>query len=159
MKRLFNEGAPRLLAALAGLAIAAPASAEIPRMAQPLVSSISQSQPWCDDFQRGWDEAKRRGVPMVVFITSDHCVYCDAMKRDTWCDVSVASRLRRDFVPIRLHRDRDSALLSRIIIPAYPTTLIASPQGKVMAHRVGYQPPDRMHQLFSEVQQQRSMRR
>lgn len=90
---------------------------------------------------------------MVVFITSDRCVYCDAMKRDTWRESSVARRLSSDFVAIRLHRDRDSALLSRIHVPMFPTTLIASPRGKVMAHRVGYQPPSHMHQLLSEAEQ------
>lgn len=115
------------------------------------VKATGASEPWFDDFQKGWEESKRRGVPMVVFITMDRCLYCDAMKKDTWCDQSILEKLGGEFVPIRLHRDRDANLLSRIKVPAYPTTLLASPEGKVLAHRVGYQPPSAMHHVMQEI--------
>lgn len=106
---------------------------------------------WYENFDAGWRESRRRGLPMVVYITSDHCIYCDAMKRDTWGNDGIVSQLRGGYIAIRLHRDRDSAVLSRIVVPAYPTTLIASPEGKVISHRVGYQPPSEIRRFFAEA--------
>ena len=105
---------------------------------------------WHEDIQSGWRESRRRNVPMVIFITSEKCHYCDAMKKDTWCDSTVRSRIARDFVAIRLNPKRNSSTLSRIKVKMYPTTLIGVPQGKVVGHRLGYQPPEAMHQLLTE---------
>lgn len=124
---------------------------EMPDIRQP--NELGESGPpiWYDDFDAGWRESKRSGLPMVVFITSDNCIYCDAMKKDTWCDGEILGQLRHDFVAIQLKRDRDSELLSRITVPSYPMTLVASPEGKVIDQRLGYQPPDQVRKLFSEI--------
>lgn len=159
MKHVFKRAA--LVAALACLAVwgSQHASAEMPRVKQGSAwvageqSSEAGSPLWFDDFDAGWRESKRRGVPMLVFITSDHCVYCDAMKQDVWCNEQIAGELRQHFVAIQLQRERDSKLLSRIQVPSYPTTLVASPAGKVMEHRIGYQPVDQIRRLFSEIAQ------
>ena len=125
-------------------------AAEMPQM---LTRSTSPSPAisWHEDLQSGWRESQRRRVPMVIYITSDNCTYCDAMKRDTWCDASVTSRVRREFVAIRLSRRKNSATLSRIKVKMYPTTLIGIPEGKVVSHREGYQPASAIHQLLSNA--------
>jgi Thioredoxin-like len=141
------------VAALVWMSVLAPrgVSAELPGMLQSTKFGSPVAPVWYDSFDEGWRESKRRGLPMVVFITSDNCIYCDAMKKDAWCNDEVLSQLRKNFVAIRLQRDRDSAVLSRIKVPSYPMTLVASPEGKVLDHRVGYQPADQVRQLFSKI--------
>ncbi len=148
------------VAALAWLAVAwlgisgqKMACGEMPDMRAPNDLGATFAPIWYDDFDKGWRESKRRGLPMVVFITSENCIYCDAMKKDTWCNGEILGQLRQNFVAIQLKRGRDSELLSRIEVPSYPMTLVASPEGKVMEQRVGYQPPDQVRKLFSEVAQ------
>jgi protein disulfide-isomerase len=106
---------------------------------------------WHADLRSGWQESRRRGVPMVIFITSENCTYCEAMKRTTWCDGSITQRISRGFVAIRLNPTRNAATLGRINVKMYPTTLVGVPAGKIVAHREGYQPPGQLHQLLSEV--------
>jgi protein disulfide-isomerase len=106
---------------------------------------------WHESLDAGWQESRRRGVPMVIFITSDRCHYCDAMKRDTWCDQSVRERLATDFVAIRLTPQINAQVLRRIKVSSYPTTLIGIPQGKIVDHRTGYQPPESMRQLLTSL--------
>ena len=113
--------------------------------------SQSASVVWHDDFDAGWEESRRRGLPLVIYITSDDCQYCEAMKRDTWCDKSVLARLASGFVAIRLSPRDNAQVLNRIDIPAYPMTLIGMPQGKIIDHRVGYQPPRMIHELLNKV--------
>ncbi|MGI9473007.1 MAG: thioredoxin family protein [Rubripirellula sp.] len=106
---------------------------------------------WHDTLEAGWRESRRRNVPMVIFITSERCHYCDLMKRDTWRDESVSSRLKRDFVAISLSPSRNSETLNRIDVTTYPTTLIGVPQGRIIGHRLGYQPPSAVHGFLSET--------
>jgi protein disulfide-isomerase len=134
---------------IATIVFASPSFAETSTSVDPSSQRIST---WREDLSTGWQESKQRNVPMVVYITCDPCVYCDAMSEQTWCDRSIVGKLRGGFVPIRLDRDRDSKLLSRIRIPAYPLTLVASPNGKVLSHRVGFQPPDAIQNMLNEAQ-------
>ena len=117
------------------------------------IAAEQTSLVWHDDFNEGWQESRRRGVPMMIYITSDDCQYCEAMKRDTWCDESIREQLADGFVAIRLTPRNNARVLDRIRIPAYPTTLIGVPQGKIIDHRVGYQPPGSMRKLLSRVRQ------
>lgn len=111
---------------------------------------------WHDSLDSGWEESRRRNIPMVIYITTERCRYCDAMKRDTWCDYSVLHRVAKDFVAIRLTPQRNTATLNRIRIAAYPTTLIGIPEGKIIGRRVGYQPPAELHGLLSESEGRRT---
>lgn len=149
------------LAAFIGL-FASTAVAEMPIIGK-VVSSLSTAKAdrssatdlvsadtpmWHDNFETGWDAARRSGRPMLIFITSEHCQFCDAMKKNTLCDAGIRSRIAAGFVPIILRPDTNPSILARIPVTTYPTTLLAIPRGKVIAHRVGYQPPDRLHELL-----------
>ncbi len=89
---------------------------------------------------------------MVIFITTNDCAYCDAMKQNTWCDQQVLRRLAGKFVPIRLNPIRNRKTLDRIDVDTYPTTLLGSPRGKVIGHRIGYQPPAAVQSFLAEAQ-------
>lgn len=106
---------------------------------------------WHIELETGWEASKATGLPMLIFITSEQCAYCDAMKENTLCDPTVRERLFRRFIPIRLRPDANNRVLSRIKVTTFPTTLVAHPRGKVLAHRIGYQPVESFHELLSEV--------
>lgn len=108
---------------------------------------------WHDNFQEGWQAARESRRPMVIYITSKRCRYCDAMMRDTWRDREILKRVREGFVAIRLSPDRNATTLGRIAVPGYPTTLIGHPDGKILSHKVGYQPPHEMQRLLESADQ------
>lgn len=106
---------------------------------------------WHEDFQKGWSVARKTGLPMVIFITSKRCHFCDAMKRNTWCDGAVLKNVKEKFVAIRLTPERNSETLKRIDVPAFPTTLIGHPDGRIVGHRVGFQPPAAMKTFLQGI--------
>ncbi len=133
-------------------------SAEMPRYVTS--SGVPErSVVWHETLESGWQESRRRDLPMVIYITSENCKYCDAMKRDTWCEETVRHRLARGFVAIRLTPSRNSVTLSRIDVQTYPTTLLGIPEGKIIGHRTGYQPPAALHGLLSEAKNRQRLRR
>ena len=106
---------------------------------------------WHGTLRSGWLEARRRKVPMVIYISSKQCAYCDAMKRDTWCDRTVEQRMAKEFVAIHLTPEQNADTLGRIEVNTYPMTLIGLPQGKIIGHRKGYQPVAEMHRFLNGV--------
>ncbi|MGB7328387.1 MAG: thioredoxin family protein [Rubripirellula sp.] len=128
--------------------------AEMPNVGDPSLRQPSAARPlisWHRSLETGWEESRRRNVPMVIYITTERCTYCDAMKRDTWCDQTVQQDLANGFVAIALSQQENSATLDRIKVTTYPTTLIGVPQGKIVAHRTGYQPAVAMKSLLRDI--------
>lgn len=107
---------------------------------------------WHDDLNAGWAESRRLGRPMLIFITSDQCRYCDAMKQSTLSDRHVMGRIKDRFVAIRLSPTRNAGVLGRIRVAGYPTTLVGLPEGKVLDHRVGYQPVRELLRLLDRAE-------
>ncbi|QDT08516.1 hypothetical protein K239x_04550 [Planctomycetes bacterium K23_9] len=135
---------------------AADSHADMPVSIREQASTAEQTPvAWHTSLQSGWREAKRRGVPMVIYITTQDCVYCDAMKQNTWCNQSVQQRLAGKFVAIRLNKLRNRQTLSRISVDTFPTTLLGTPNGKVIGHRVGYQPPEALQSFLAEANRNR----
>ncbi len=122
------------------------------------LSSLAAAEPvieWQHDFQAGWSLSKQTGRPMVIYITSDHCRYCELMKRDTWSMPQIVKRMSGRFIGIRLTPDEHAQVLSRIKVPAYPMTLVALPEGKVVDHVVGYRTAAELQLLLNKVDGQR----
>lgn len=160
MKRIMALNGIRTCAAVVLLAFVflntkSGTQAQTPVGEQRLVAASSQIT-WHSDLRSGWAEAKSRNVPMVVFVTSDRCHYCDAMKRDTWASATVAGRIASRFVAIELTPDRNAQALAHIDVPAYPTTLVALADGKVVAQRVGYQGVTELLGLLAQAESDRA---
>ncbi len=115
-------------------------------------AALPESIQWHDDLASGWQAAKATGRPMVIFITSSNCRYCDAMKQTTWIDREIRSRVSGGFVAIRLTPEHNSSELSRVNVQMYPTTIVALAQGKVIDHQAGFQPSAKLHHLLDRVQ-------
>ena len=156
MNRIMVWKGIRSLAAL-GLAvivfssIARHSSADTPQSYVSIGNARASEIYWHTDLRSGWAEAHQRKLPMVIFITSNRCHYCDAMKRDTWRNDSIRRQIAGGFVAIELNPQRNAETLARIDVPAYPTTLLGIPDGKVIAHRVGYQQPNQLRGLLAEA--------
>lgn len=142
-----------------------PATAEQPRVpvtaeqpatrltstAAAMSTSQSTGVKWHESIQSGWAESKRRSVPMVIFVTRSECRYCDAMKKETWCDDSIGKQLADDFVAIRLTPTQNAKELNRINVELYPMTLIGIPEGKIVDKKLGYQPAGEIRNLLAKA--------
>jgi len=115
-------------------------------------SSVSGGEiQWHRSVRSGWQESRRSGRPMVIFITAAKCRYCDAMKQATWTDNEIRRRVAGEFVAVLLSPEENAIELSRIDVKVYPTTIVALPIGKVIDHRTGYQPPLLLQGLLNRV--------
>jgi YHS domain-containing protein/thioredoxin-related protein len=94
---------------------------------------------WRRNYKQAAEEACRRKRPILIKITATWCGPCRQMQQLTFTDERVRRRLRRDFVLLELDADEHPKLVADFRVQAYPTTLVVSPELKVVKRMTGFQ--------------------
>ena len=103
---------------------------------------------WVESTQMAASLARRSRLPIVAFVTSDHCGYCRKMVQNSWSNPSIIQQVESAFVPLKMRADRDSRLIASLGIRAFPTTILFTPEGKIIHSVPGYLPPNRLAGLL-----------
>jgi uncharacterized protein YyaL (SSP411 family) len=85
-----------------------------------------------------FDEAARRGVPVMVSIGYSTCHWCHVMARESFSDPVVAERLNRDFVSVKVDREEHPDVDASYLAAAsaftgnlgWPLTVFVTPEGR-----------------------------
>ncbi len=112
-------------------------------LAITIVTAISnnltaQEIQWIDDPQQAVDAAHQSGRMIVVSVGAGWCHYCKKMDRESWRDRSVATSVARYYVPLRLKDEQHSELIRSLQVHAFPTTLVFTPDRRLVARAEGY---------------------
>jgi hypothetical protein len=101
--------------------------------------------PWYSDADIAWQRTKLTNRPLLLLATTDGCLYCDQMKHDTLTNRAVLNELQQSFI-LATAKDSDKpTLIRKLQITTFPTTVIISPQGRVLDKIEGYLPPQKFH--------------
>lgn len=73
------------------------------------------------------------------------------MDGSTFKDASVIAILNRDFVPIKVHSDKEKEIALRYNIQALPNIAFISEEGKNIGSLPGYITADRLVEILEEV--------
>ena len=79
---------------------------------------------------------------MLLFITTQNCLYCRKMEHDTFASQKVVWGIQRSCVPVAVAAEKNEALVKKLRVNLYPTTVIISPTSGVVDYIVGYVGPD-----------------
>ena len=99
---------------------------------------------WSTDHQRAWRAAQQEHRPLLLYVSSENCVYCRKMVHETLSDQKVAAEIQRHFVPVNVVAEDNRQLVRKLRIKAYPTTVIISPRSVVLDYIPGYIGPDEL---------------
>lgn len=105
-----------------------------------VVSRKAQAEPvhWLTDYRQARKMADDKSRPVLLFVTSDGCHYCEMMNRDVFGDPRIVDSLNKSFVAAKLKLDPDSVLAEKLKITLYPTTIILDVDGTVLDYARGY---------------------
>lgn len=120
-----------------------------------LFSSWSEAQEvqWLRSPEQAAEVAAKTGKPILVYIRSAACHYCDLMQKNVWQDPDTARIVMRDFVPLKLTREDNAESIAVLQIKGYPSTLLFSSKREYVSRLDGYVESPR---LLSAMQQARS---
>jgi len=94
---------------------------------------------WNKDLRQAAAQASQEHKPMLVMVSAPWCGYCQQMLKTTFRDEKVIGHLNQCFVPVYLDADENPDLVEKLEVEGLPTTLILSPEMKVLERHSGYQ--------------------
>ncbi|MCA9188419.1 MAG: thioredoxin family protein [Pirellulaceae bacterium] len=105
-------------------------------------SEEPKSVEWVTGYGTARTLSAQSNRPVLLFMTTDHCVHCNRMKTSTLNDLSVQRSLRKDFVPAMINGNENKMLAEKLRITLYPTTVIIAPDGRILEYIRGYVPTE-----------------
>lgn len=99
---------------------------------------------WRTDYHAARKEAQEKGRPLFVVIGSENCIYCKKQDATTFRDPQVIALLAKQYIVLKLDAGADAALVEALRVGIYPTSVIAAPEGKILAFLPGYQTADQL---------------
>jgi len=93
---------------------------------------------WRREVMEAWQSARTSKKPLLIYVSLESCGHCRRMERETLVDPGVASRVGQAFVAARIDGEKDASLVKRLGVRIYPTTVIISPDNKVLDAVAGY---------------------
>ena len=124
--------------------------------------AAAEDVPWRHDYKAARTEAADAGRPLILEFSSAHCSWCRKMRTTTFRDPVVADLMSRQFVPLEMSGAQKAALEQALGIDAYPTVVLASPDGRVLDVVQGYAAPaefaGRLQRVLAAMQGDPGMR-
>ena len=111
-------------------------------------AGLTKGIPWIHSSAEAMAVARQTNAPILAFVTSSHCHFCQKMDAQTWDDGSVVRQVNAGFVPLRVDADREPKLVESLRVRAFPTTLIFTPQGQVIDAAEGFMAPAKLTGLL-----------
>lgn len=110
-----------------------------------LTTALAEARPvtWHNDIHEAAREATRTKKPLLVKFTASWCGYCQKMT-STFSDEKIAAQLADCFIAVEIDVDRNQEFASTVGVDALPTTLIATPELKVLKRITGFQTPSEL---------------
>ncbi len=118
----------------------------------PLTAAEPAAVAWHHDVKSAWQSTQQQGRPLVVFVTTNHCMYCTKMKNATWSNATVAATINRSFVPLVLDGEAPSPLLGDLAVKAFPVTFIISRDAVILDRMDGYVAPEKLMARLAAIQ-------
>ena len=107
-------------------------------LAAPACLSAAEVQ-WTKDLQKAAAKASEQNKPMLVLVSAPWCGYCQQMLKTTFRDEKLIGQLNQSFVPVYLDADDYPEAVEELKVEGLPTTLVISPEMKVVERLSGYQ--------------------
>lgn len=97
-------------------------------------------------------EAREAGKPVLLALTASWCRRCRGMDAGAFSEPGVAANVNDGFVPVRVDVDREPRVRERYNMGAFPSTVFATPEGRVIAGAT-YLDADGLRQVLAKVRE------
>ncbi len=113
--------------------------------------ATAQDVRWRHDVAAARKEAAETGKPLLLDFGTESCGWCRKMDATTMRDPAVVKALNERFIPVKVDGNREDRLTSALGIEAFPTLVLAAPDGKVLDRHTGYADPARLMGILAKA--------
>lgn len=115
------------------------------------LGATAQDVRWRHDLAAARKEAAETGKSLLLDFGTESCGWCRKMDATTMRDPAVVKALNERFIPVKLDGNREERLTSALGIEAFPTLVLASPDGKVLDRHTGYADSSRLMGILAKA--------
>jgi thioredoxin-related protein len=106
---------------------------------------------WRTDYNAARKEAVERGLPLLIDFGTPDCFYCKKLDAVTFRDPRVANLMNQRFILLKIDAERELHLTNQLRVQAYPTLVLAEPNGKILKQVEGYKEPQAFYDILQEA--------
>jgi thioredoxin-related protein len=110
----------------------------------PRIAPAEEVQ-WRTDYQAARKEARASNRPMILDFQTANCLWCRKLDGTTFQEGAIIELLNKRFVPLKVDAEQNMALVGALRVSSYPTLVLASPDGKILATLEGYVDAHKLH--------------
>jgi thioredoxin-like negative regulator of GroEL len=111
----------------------------------------AQEVHWRSDYNTAVKEAEEKGLPLVLDFFTTPCVWCDRLDATTYRDPAVVKTINEQFIPVKIHGEREPRLVQILQIQSFPTVVLADPKRKILGTMEGYYDPARFYEKLQRA--------
>lgn len=116
-----------------------------------LGSATAQEIQWRANYNLARKEALEKNRPLVLDFGTEHCFWCKKLDATTFLDPRVIAVMNEQFIPLKVDARRDARLTEYLRIQAFPTVVLAGPDGKILGTLEGYMEAGRFYDHLQRV--------
>ncbi len=117
----------------------------------PLTFAAAEEVEWRTDYVAARREAADKDRPLVLDVGSADCLWCKRLDATTFRDPAVVRLINRQFIALRVDASKDPTLAEKLRVQAYPTVLLASPDGKIVDVLEGFKEAAPFHERLERA--------
>ena len=102
-------------------------------------------------YESGLARGKFEKKKVFLYFQAEWCTYCAEMDRTTFKDPAVIAALNRNFIPIRVDSERETAAAALFRVKGLPDLWFLAESGEVIGHRPGFIPADQLMKILNGV--------
>lgn len=116
-----------------------------------LASAAEKTVEWRADYDTARKEAVDKDKPLFLEFYTDDCFHCRRLEAGPFRDQSIVGMLTDRFVPLRIDARTAPKLTQALRIQAYPTMIVAAPDGKILAFLEGFHESKPLAELLTRA--------
>jgi thioredoxin-like negative regulator of GroEL len=89
-------------------------------------------------YPAAWTAAQESNRPILVYVSMPQCPHCTMMLEKTYEQREVDELVKGSFETVQAGRDTHAALVSKLHVRWYPTTVLVGPNNKILDMIEGY---------------------
>ena len=113
-----------------------------------LAATDIQWHEWSDAI---FSRAKTENKLILLDLMAEWCQFCKKMDATTYRDKQVVENILKNYIPVRVDRDKNLALAKRYARYSTPSTIIYNSNGEEVIKRTGYIKPQFMYWMLEAV--------
>jgi thioredoxin-related protein len=114
-----------------------------------------------ETFPEAWSAAQAKGRPVLLYVTSDNCIFCKKMLRQTLTHPQISQVIAEHAETFAFNASQSPELAQKLGVRGYPTTLVISTDRELLCQIEGFVEPqefaERVWPVFQKMEAARQV--